>query len=179
MLKKLLIVLGVLVALILVAGAVLPKDFEVEREVTVAKPKAAVFEYLKFMKNSQEWSPWMKLDPKMTTEFRGSEDGKIGAVYSWRGNKDVGAGSQTITGMIEGERIDYDLHFVEPFDNSARAALITTSASETSTTVKWWMKGRSPFPFNVVCALMNGKKAVGDDFEKGLASMKSVLESKP
>lgn len=179
MLKKILIGLGVLVALVLVAGAILPKDFEVEREITINKPKSAVFEYLKYMKNNAEWSPWVKADPNIAIELAGSEDGKIGAVYNWRGNKDVGVGSQTIAGMIEGDRIDYDLHFREPFENTAKAALITSAASDSSTTVKWWMKGQSPFPMNVMCFLFNGKKMVGGEFEKGLASLKTIMESKP
>lgn len=179
MLKKILIGLGGLIAVILVAGAVLPKDFEVEREITIAKPKAAVFEYVKYMKNGHEWAPWEKADPNISTSIEGSEDGKIGAVYRWRGNKDVGVGTQTIAGMIEGDRIDYDLHFMEPFENTAKSALILTAAGETSTTVKWWMKGKSPFPFNIMCALFGGTKFIGGEFEKGLASLKTIMESKP
>lgn len=179
MLKKVLIGLGGLVAVFLVIGALLPKDFEVEREITINKPKAMVFEYLKYQKNGSEWSPWESRDPQMTKEFTGSEDGKIGAVMSWRGNKEVGVGSQTITGMIEGERIDYDLHFREPFENTAKVSFILAGPSETATTVKWTMRAGAPFPFNVMCLLFNSKKMIGDDYEKGLISMKSVVEAKP
>lgn len=44
------------------------------------------------------------------------EDGTVGFVSGWKSNSsDVGSGEQEITGTTEGERIDYELRFIEPF----------------------------------------------------------------
>jgi hypothetical protein len=45
-LKKLLVGLVALVALVLIIALFVKKDYAVEREVTINKPKAEVFEYL-------------------------------------------------------------------------------------------------------------------------------------
>ncbi len=177
MLKKILIGIGGLIAVILVLGALAPKEMELERAIVIAKPKAEVFEYLRYLKNTDNWSPWAKLDPNMVKELRGSQDGRIGAIYSWKGNKDVGSGEQEITGMIEGERIDLELRFFEPFKNTARSYYTITPEGEGSTKVVWGYMGKVSFPLNVICFLFNMKSMLGSDFEKGLTALKSTLES--
>ena len=64
MLKKLLLALGAVVVFCILIIAVLaftvPTGFNVERNITINKPKAEVFQYLKSMKNQNDWGPWYK-----------------------------------------------------------------------------------------------------------------------
>lgn len=178
MLKKILIVSAGLVAVFVVFGALAPKEFLVQREITINKPKAFVFEYLRHLKNTDEWSPWDKLDPNIQKELRGAEDGRIGAVYAWRGNKDVGAGEQVITGMIDGERIDLEIRFLEPMKATNRAFYTTAAEGESATVVTWGMSGDTPFPVNVLTMLFDMRGQIGKQFEEGLTNLKSKLEAK-
>ena len=89
------IILGI-IALILVLHSIAPKTYEVSRTTTIDKPKAEVFNYLKFLKNQDDWAPWGKRDPNMEKSFTGT-DGEIGATSYWNGNKDVGEGEQEVT----------------------------------------------------------------------------------
>src|SRR5437762_3528211 len=109
---KILKIIGIavvaLIALVLIVAAIAPKDFGVQRSVTVNKPKSEVFGYVKYLKNQDSYSVWAQRDPNMKKEFRG-EDGTVGFVSTWDGNREVGKGEQEIKGITEGEKIDYEL----------------------------------------------------------------------
>ena len=96
-----LIIIAAIAVLILVLAMLAPKSYNVFRTIEIAKPKAEVFEYLKFLKNQEKWSPWEKKDPDMQKQFRGT-DGSVGALSAWQGNKAVGEGEQEITKIIPG-----------------------------------------------------------------------------
>lgn len=172
--KKIFLILVSLVVLALIAAAILPKDFKIEQSITIAKPKAEVFAYLKMMENGHKWQPWSKMDPNMTTELKGV-DGTVGAIMSWSGNSEVGAGEKEIIAITENEKIDLELRFQKPMQTTNKSSLITEDAGENQTKVTWTMEGRTAFPLNLLCNLMHGR--VNKDFASGLASLKEVLES--
>jgi hypothetical protein len=45
--------------------------------------------------------------------------------------------------------------------------------------VKWGMQGKTPFPGNVICMVMNMKQTLAKDFDEGLAMLKADLEKRP
>lgn len=173
--KKVLIGLLVLIAVVFLAALIAPKDFLVEREIIIAKPKDVVFAKVKSLQTHGEWSPWDKLDPQMIKTFKGT-DGTVGFVAAWTGNKDVGVGEQEIKNIVEGERVDFELRFKEPMEDTSAAYIITETIDANQTKVKWGMVGRNKIPFNLVCLAMNMKAVLGGDFEKGLTSLKALLE---
>ncbi len=175
MMKKLLIVVGVLVAVIAVLGMIAPTEMKIEKEILIEKPKDFVFAELKLLKNHDSWSPWSKLDPNMSHEYRGT-DGSIGFVSAWAGNDKVGVGEQELKKIIEGERLEYELRFKEPFEDTSLIYLVTESVSPTQTRVKWGMEGTNKFPRNIFCLVMNLKKMLGDQLNEGLVSLKKNLE---
>ena len=93
------IFLGI-IALFIILTLVAPKTFNVSRSIVINKPLPEVFEYLKYIKNQDNWSPWKLKDPDMKQEFVGT-DGEIGFVSKWVGNKEVGTGEQEIINIIE------------------------------------------------------------------------------
>lgn len=182
MIKKILVAI-VLIAFVLIAGIailayVAPTNFKVERETTINKPKAEVFAYAKMIKNQNEWGPWFKKEPTMKQEFRGT-DGQPGFVVYWKGeSSDTGEGEQEIKKITEGERIDTELRFKQPFESVAQAYLTTEAVGENQTKVKWGFDSSMPRPMNVMLLMIDMDAAVGKDFGDGLASMKSILESR-
>ncbi|MES2961687.1 MAG: SRPBCC family protein [Pseudomonadota bacterium] len=172
--KKLLIILCALVAVILIAAAIAPKDFIIERSVVIHKPRLEVFDYLKMMENGKNWQPWSKKDPNMDEEITGV-DGTPGAVQSWSGNSEVGVGQQEILKMTKGERIDFELRFQKPMHVTNQAYFITETVDGNSTRVVWGMMGRTPYPLNLACLMMHGK--VEKDFTAGLEKLKMILET--
>jgi uncharacterized protein YndB with AHSA1/START domain len=172
-LKGILISIAALIALVLFIALFIKKDYVIEREVVINRPEAEVFDYIKYIKNQDNYSKWNMADPNKKTEERGT-DGTVGYVYKWDGNDDVGAGEQEITRISEGERIDMELRFKRPMESTANAFMSTEPASPISTKVKWGMYGTSSYPMNFMNFMMDGM--LGSDLETGLQNLKTVLE---
>lgn len=180
MIKKILFVIGGLIVLLIGTVVIMtlaaPTDYRVEREVTINKPRAEVFSYMKMLKNQNEWGPWAKKDPAMKQEFRGT-DGSAGFISVWKSDKpDVGEGEQEIKKITEGERIDTELRFKTPFESKSDAYMITESVGENQTKVKWGFSGSTPRPFNAMMLFFDMDELVGKDFEEGLKTLKATLE---
>ncbi|MEM8846139.1 MAG: SRPBCC family protein [Bacteroidota bacterium] len=164
-----------IVLLILFLGLIAPKGYNVSRSIEISKPKAEVFENLRFLKNQDAWSPWNKKDPNMEKKFTGT-DGEVGAVSYWNGNKEVGEGEQEITKIVNGERIESQLRFLKPWKSISDAYLTTEEVATDKTKVTWGFSGKNKFPTSIFMLFMNMDKAVGGDFEEGLSSLKSLME---
>ncbi|MCM5664126.1 SRPBCC family protein [Galbibacter mesophilus] len=152
-----------------------PKNYHVSRSIEVERPLSEVYSYLKYLKNQDEWSPWSKKDPNMHKEISG-EDGTVGAVSYWKGNKEVGEGEQEITKLVPNEAIYSELRFLKPFASTSDAYLKVKAISPEATTVSWGFSGNYTFPMNIIMLFMSMDKTVGKDFEQGLKDMKSILE---
>lgn len=63
--KKVLIVLGVIVAIPLIVALFVNKTYAVEEAIVINKPKSEVFDYAKHLKNQDDFSAWANLDPNM------------------------------------------------------------------------------------------------------------------
>src|SRR5262245_55746209 len=104
--KGILLFIVAIIALALIAALFMKKDYNNEREITINKPKEQVFNYIKYLKNQDNFSKWASMDPDMKKDYRGT-DGSVGFVSTWDSDKkDVGKGEQEIKKMTEGERID-------------------------------------------------------------------------
>jgi hypothetical protein len=176
--KIVVLVIVLLIAIPLITALFVKKDYALEREIIINRPAEEVFDYIKYLKNQDNYSVWATMDPEMKQEFRGT-DGTVGFVSAWEGNKDVGKGEQTIVDIRDGERIDFKLHFIEPWEGYADAYMTTTPLSENQTKVTWGFGSRMPYPFNLMLLFMDMEELVGKDFETGLANLKKILEEEP
>ena len=170
------LVLVGIIALVLITGLFVDGKYAVEREVSIQKSKTEVYDYVKYLKNQDNFSVWAKADPAMKKDFTG-EDATVGCVASWDSeNPDVGKGEQKIIKMAEGERIDYELHFIEPFESTDYAYLTTSSVNDSVTLVKWGFTGEMKYPMNLMMLTMDMEKMLAPDLENGLNNLKSLLE---
>jgi len=170
-----LILVGI-IAILLIAGLFIDGNYALEREVTINKPRQEVFDYVKLLKNQNNFSVWAMADPNMKKEFTGV-DGTIGCVSAWDSeNPDVGKGEQTIIQIAEGQRIDYELHFIEPFESTDYAYMTTEAVSDNQTKVIWGFRGEMKYPMNLMMLTMNLEEMLAPDLEKGLGNLKGILE---
>ena len=175
-LKMFVIILAVLIVIVLLVAAVLPSSYDVVRAVEIEKSKTEVFNYVKLLKNQDDYSKWSNIDPGMKKEFRG-EDGTVGFVSAWDSDHpDVGKGEQEIVGIQEGLRIDYELRFLEPFESTSPAFMTTDSLDSTLTEVKWGFHGDMPYPMNLMLLFMDMEEMLGNDLEIGLENLKGIME---
>jgi hypothetical protein len=138
-------------------------------------PPTVVFQQVNDFHRWEAWSPWAKLDPHAKVTFDGPPAGK-GATFTWSGNDKVGAGRQTIIGSQPDELIQIKLEFERPFKDTSTTEFAFKPQGE-QTLVTWSMYGKNNFIGRAFCMFINMDKMVGGDFEKGLASMKAVVES--
>ena len=165
-----------IILLILILTIMAPKTYNVSRSITINKPISEVFDYLKYIKNQDHWSPWKKKDPHMKQEFTGT-DGEIGFVSKWEGNKEVGTGEQEIISITENKSINSQLRFFKPWKSQSDAYLTVREVDANSTAVIWGFSGVNKPPSNIFFLFFNMDKTVGKDFEEGLDDLKRILES--
>lgn len=170
------LIVVLVVAALLISALFTEKEYVVEREILIQKPKHAVFDFIKLLKNQDNFSKWATMDPAMKKEYRGT-DGAVGFISAWEStNKKVGKGEQEIAAIIEGERIDFNLRFIKPFPGEAKAYMSTESIDENKTLVRWGLESGMKYPLNIMLLFMNMDKMMGNDLETGLANLKAILE---
>ena len=161
-------ILGIL-AVVLIAAAILPKDFHAGSEISINKPSQEVFDYVKLLKNQTNYDNWSRQDPDIQKEYTGT-DGTPGFTYIWKSKK-VGDGKQVITNITEGKRIDMDLYFDNDGDAS-KSFIQVDSISANESKVSWAVDGEIPYPFNVMTLFYD----MNNDFKEGLERLKGILE---
>jgi len=172
--KRILIGVAILVAVPLIVGLFVRTDFAVEREVIINKPKNDVFNYVRYLKNHDNFSKWATMDPQMKKDYRGT-DGTVGFVSAWESdNENVGKGEQEIKKITEGERIDVEIRMRSPFQSTNPAYMTTESIGGNQTRVKSGYLGKMNYPTNLLCPFITDK--IGKDMQTGLTNLKTVLE---
>jgi hypothetical protein len=173
--KKVLIGLVAVVAILIVVIATRPSTFRVERSATIGAPDAVVFGYVNELKKWEHWSPWEKLDPNMKREFAGPPAG-VGASYFWSGNDQVGEGRMTITESTPSSKVGFQLEFLKPWQ-AKNTTDFTMASDAQGTKITWAMNGNHNFVGKGMSMFMDMDSMVGADFEKGLAALKTVSEA--
>ena len=169
--KKVLYILVALVAIYLVLCLVGPADTRVERTGVINAPASAVQATLADFNAFPKWSPWKEYDPSMKTTVEG-EPGKPGHKYSWEGNKEVGKGTM----VLEGIRGDSLLQTLDMGYGPSQVYMVTKEASG-ATNLTWGFYSKTPFLFRPMGLFMDMDKMMGPDFEKGIANLKTLVES--
>ena len=175
MLKKILIGLAVLVLGFVAFVAMQPSDFRVERTATIAAPPASAFAQVNDLRKWEAWSPWAKLDPKAKVSFEGPDSGQ-GAAMTWAGNDQVGEGKMTIVDSRPDDAIKLKVDIAKPYEGTSMSEF-TFKPEGTGTAVTWAILAQHNFMEKAFCLIMNGKRMMSDLMDKGLAQMKSVVES--
>lgn len=148
-------------------------NFSNTRSAVIIAPPATIHRLINDFHEWEAWSPWEALDPDIRRTYAGKKSG-VGAKYAWEGNKKVGTGSMEITESTP-ERIALNLEFIKPFKASNQTVFQLTRVGD-STTLDWTMSGER----NLLMAVMGAvffDRAIGKDFDKGLAAIKRLAES--
>lgn len=174
MFKKILAALVILVAAFAVYVALQPDELVVERQATINAPAATVFGNVNDLHKWDAWSPWAKIDPNAKISFEGPAAGKD-AAFTWSGNEKVGEGRMTIVDSRPDELVDIKVDFTKPFENTS-ASTFALKPEGNQTVVTWRMSGEQNYIAKAICVVFNGKKMLGGEMDKGLASLRAVSE---
>jgi hypothetical protein len=177
MIKKLLLGLAAIIASVLIVASFQSDEMNVTRSATVAAPPEAVFKVVNDFRQWNSWSPWSKMDPKMTTSLEGPPEG-AGAKYHWSGNSEVGEGTTTLVDSKPSDKVTMRIDMVKPMAGSCDVQF-TFVPEGTGTKVTWAMQSKKPFVGKVFGLFVDCEKMCGDQFNEGLANLKKVVESGP
>ena len=174
MLKKILLGLVAIIAIILVVTAFQPGEFSVKRSLAIAAPAQALFDQVNDHRKFVVWNPWLKLDPNAKNTFSGPVSG-VGSVCSWEGNSDVGVGSATIIESKPGELVRQRMDWKKPMEGTSTVDF-TFKPEGGKTLVTWHIYGANNYMSKVMCLFMSMDKMIGGQFEIGLASLAAIAE---
>jgi len=172
--KIVILVIVVLVAGVLVAAAMRPGEFAVQRSVSIQAPPEKIFPLIGDFRQWPVWSPWEKLDPTMKRTLSGPATGP-GSVYAWDGSGKVGAGRMEIRELAAPSKVSIQLDFIKPFEGH-NITDFTLVPRDGATEVTWLMHGPAPFVSKLMGLFVDMDKMIGKDFETGLANMKAAAE---
>lgn len=154
-----------------------PREFQIERSTTIDAPAAHVHPWIDDFHRWPAWSPWEEVDPALERTYSGPTSG-VGAVYEWSGNRKAGAGRMEILGSTAPSNVTISLRFFKPF-KAHNTAVFAIEETGGATEVRWTMSGPQGVFGRIFSTLFRMDKAVGGDFEKGLAALKRNAESGP
>lgn len=150
-----------------------PAGYEVERSLSVAAPAQALFEQVNDLRRFNSWNPFLKADPQVRLSYAGNENG-VGAVNSWDGNSDIGAGSATIIESIPGRLVRMRMDWKRPLEGVATVEFRFNPTPE-GTLVTWSMAGENGFLGKLLCVFTNIDRMCGPQFESGLAALAKTV----
>ena len=172
MIKKILLGLVAVIVLFLGYAATRPADFRVERSATLAASPAALFAHVNDHHKFNVWNPFLKVDPNVKNTYSGPASG-VGAMCSWDGNSDIGAGSAIITESKPGELVRMRMDWKRPMEGTSTVDF-TFKPAGGKTVVTWAMYGKNGFLGKAVSVFMDCDKMCGPPFEQGLADLGKV-----
>ena len=169
-----LLVVAIIIAVLSIIALFMKKEHYVNREIIINAPRQKVFDFLKLLKNQDQFNKWATADKQnRTEEFKGT-DGTVGFVYAWSGNKNAGQGEKEIINIVEGKRIETEIRFVKPMRVSASVIFETESLSENQTKVNLINTGTLKYPLNIMIPM--AEKRFPKDMDDSLSTLKAILE---
>ena len=171
------IIVLVLTLIIIAFGMFLKKEYQIVREITIYKSREQVFNYIKFLKNQNDYSYYNRKDPETIKSYTGT-DGEVGFTYVWKSKiNSIGNGTQTISKIVEGKEIVCDIQFTKPLPLKSVATISLTEISDNKTKVTWTFSSLYKFPLNIIIYFADLEKLIGTDIASSLVTLKQNLES--
>lgn len=166
-------IIGGIIVLFLLTALLVKKDFVLGKDIIVNKPASEVFNYIRFIRNQEQYSVWVMKDPNIKILYAG-EDGKLGFTSSWTSeDKNVGIGAQEIIDVQEGRSMKVEIRFKKPFEATNYATTSVEAIAPNQTKLSSVFTGSQKFPMNVMNLFMD--KLVGKDMQANLENVKKNL----
>ena len=175
MLQIILLSFSALIALVLIAAFFMKKDYSISASTVINRPRNDVFNYVKILKNQENYSKWVMADPNSKLNYIG-EDGTIGFISQWESElKNVGIGEQEIMYINENDSYQVEIRFKKPFEGVSQAITTTEAISDNQTKVTTTFLTSTPFPMNVMVPFIS--KMLKKDMDGNMSRLKATLEA--
>lgn len=169
------ILLLVLIGVYLIGCLMGPKRVDATRSISIDAPVGLVYHTISDLSTWENWSYWNQMDTAMKVTY-GDQTAGLGASYSWVDGKGE-TGNMEIIEAEKDQRMKTRIQFGN-FPGYSNGEWTLEPGEEGTTTVNWHMTNDTDIPFLARAPLMKINDMIGDDFEKGLANLKSYVEKK-
>jgi hypothetical protein len=173
--KWLLIAVVAVAVIVVLGGFLIPQQWTVTREITIAAPAEAIYVQVANLRNWQRWAPWnMEKDKTQVYTYEGPAMG-VGAKWLWTSEK-MGQGYLLINKAEPRLGIVYELFIDMNNMQSTMKGVMDFKEHGENTIVTWTDHGDSGT--NLVkrwMSLLIGKM-LGDEMEDGLKKLKALVE---
>ena len=157
--------------LIPAVGLLLPRNFNVPREIVIQAPPEEIFSYINNPSNRKYWSPFQ--GPSVGNRFEGPKAG-VGAIMHWA--SPGGSGRIEITESQPTSSVEYNTYFDNGYPMSTSRFDFEPNA-DGSTKVTWGFWGKVPAnPLKRYYRFKIDKKTGGKHYD-GLVKLKRVVET--
>jgi len=172
---KIVLWLVIIVAVLVIIAYLLPRQYKVERSITIGADKALVYKLTCNFEKWNLWSPWTKeADTTCLFEMSGGPC-EAGTIWKWDGEY-FGNGEMIVTEAVPGKLFAYDLSF-DKGKYQSKGSFIYDEVGD-SVLVIWTDEGELGYnPIARYMGLFIDSK-LGPDFESGLAKLKVVAEER-
>jgi hypothetical protein len=167
-------VVAILIVGVLIAAAIRPDAFIMQRSAGMRAPAERIFPLINDLRVHESWSPFDKPDPATTKVHSGAAQGQ-GAVYEWNGKGQAGSGRIAITESHPFSRIVMQLDMLKPI-RASNTVVFSLEPRADATLVTWAMHGHTPYLAKILHLFFNMDRMVGREFETGLANLKAIVE---
>ena len=171
--KKLLLALVALIALLVLISFTLPRTYKVERSIDINAPMIAIYPRIYNPRDWALWSVWNRRDPGMVVTYSGEPAGK-GAKWTWQ-SKAEGSGKMEFTAAEFDKLIAYEITFTD-FEGEMEGRFEFSQAGK-AVRVRWIGEGDvggNPLMRYFALAM---DRMLGPDFEGGLKNLKALAEA--
>lgn len=176
-LKWLLIIIGTLVAIFVIGGFMIPREWTVSRSITINAPAEEIYPHVANLRNWQTWSPWTKeKDPTQVYTYEGPESG-LGAKWLWTSEK-MGKGVLEIKKASPSEGVAYELFIDMGNMQSTINGDMAFRPVDGKTEVTWTDRGDCGNHLAKRWMSLLIGRMLGAEMEQGLANLKSLVEKK-
>lgn len=173
--KYLLVLAIVIGGLVFAVGQILPASVTVERSTVIAATPLQVFGLVANHREFRRWSPWSEKDPDMQVSYSGPYQG-VGSKQTWHSQvASVGNGSSTYTAYEPPRKATTQLVFEG--QGTAMASFELEPVAD-GVKVVWQFSTELNSVMERYMGLLV-EAWVGEDFESGLARLKTLAEAKP
>lgn len=152
----------------------LPKSFDVSRQVEIHAPASSVFSLVGDLRNWRQWTKWAEEDPNAQYTYGETTSG-VGGSFSWRGDKH-GGGTLRITEFEEDKLLGFEMIFPR-WQGTPKGRIEIQPSNEGYVTVKWSMHGTNEGnPLRRLMGFMFDRR-LGKNFEQSLQNLKGKIEA--
>ena len=172
-LKKIIIAMGILLALLFIGALFLPSRYDYRWTVDIEAPPEKVYATVADFNSWQHWDVWYGRDPQAKFQISG-KPGEPGHARSWEGPL-MGKGRFHIVGVQRPVEVTILMEVREPNVLHLDQKFIIVPLPQGGSSLTWSVSGELVYPLGRLLGLFF-KGFIEPDFLDSLANLKNYLE---